>query len=207
MKMFGVPKYTVNTEATPSSRGHPEKPRPHRSDRCLSTVWPVPTPIGFCSGEHLGEFAVVPCWVWVGLELSRHVWCFGAFWPGPIWPVCCTGLTDVVLFYRSHQISPAGTSLTRGAHRPDRRRSVRLEFLCSAAFSGLWGWELVPRSSSTLVAAWAWPTSVVSRRRVLEAVFILLEHPSPSRRIFIDSHSLPPLWFVVSVLHLVHSKA
>jgi hypothetical protein len=28
---------------------------------------------------------------------------------------------------------------------------------------------------------------------VLEAVFILLEFPSPSRRIFIGSHSLPPL--------------
>jgi hypothetical protein len=37
---------------------------------------------------------------------------------------------------------------------------------------------------------------------VLEAVFILLEFLSPSRRIFIGSHSLPPLWFTVSVLHL-----
>jgi hypothetical protein len=35
---------------------------------------------------------------------------------------------------------------------------------------------------------------------VLEAVFILLEFPSPSRRIFIGSHSLPPLWFAVPVL-------
>jgi hypothetical protein len=35
---------------------------------------------------------------------------------------------------------------------------------------------------------------------VLEALFILLEFPSPSRRIFIGSHSLPPLWFAVSVL-------
>jgi hypothetical protein len=34
---------------------------------------------------------------------------------------------------------------------------------------------------------------------VLEAAFILLEFPSPSRRIFIGSHSLPPLWFAVSV--------
>jgi hypothetical protein len=34
----------------------------------------------------------------------------------------------------------------------------------------------------------------------LEAVFILLEPPSPSRIIFIGSHSLP-LWFAVSVLH------
>jgi hypothetical protein len=38
---------------------------------------------------------------------------------------------------------------------------------------------------------------------VLEAVFVLLELPSPSRRIFIGSHSLPPLWFAVSVLHLL----
>jgi hypothetical protein len=63
---------------------------------------------------------------------------------------------------------------------------------------------LAPRSSGTPVATWAWPTWVVSRRRVLEAVFILLEFPSPSRRIFIGSHSLPPLWFAVSVLQLVH---
>jgi hypothetical protein len=35
---------------------------------------------------------------------------------------------------------------------------------------------------------------------VLEAVFILLEPLSPSRRFFIGSHSLPPLWFAVSVL-------
>jgi hypothetical protein len=41
------------------------------------------------------------------------------------------------------------------------------------------------------VATWAWPTWVVSRRRVLEAVFILLEFSSPSRRICIGSHSLP----------------
>jgi hypothetical protein len=54
------------------------------------------------------------------------------------------------------------------------------------------GWVLVPRSSGTPVATWAWPTWVVSRRRVLEAAFILLEFPSPSRRIFIGSHSLPP---------------
>jgi hypothetical protein len=51
---------------------------------------------------------------------------------------------------------------------------------------------LVPRSSGTPVATWAWPTWVVSRRRVLEAVFVLLEFSSPSRRIFIGSHSLPP---------------
>jgi hypothetical protein len=65
------------------------------------------------------------------------------------------------------------------------------------------GCVLVPGSSGTLVATWAWPTWVVSRRCVLEAVFVLLESPSPSRKIFIGSHSLPPLWFAVSVLQVV----
>jgi hypothetical protein len=65
------------------------------------------------------------------------------------------------------------------------------------------GCVLVPRSSGTPVATWAWPTWVVSRRCVLEAVFILLEFPSPSRIIFIGSHSLPPLWFAVSVHHVL----
>jgi hypothetical protein len=36
---------------------------------------------------------------------------------------------------------------------------------------------------------------------VLEAAFVLLEFSSPSRRIFIGSQSLPPLWFAISVLH------
>jgi hypothetical protein len=66
---------------------------------------------------------------------------------------------------------------------------------------------LVPRSSNTSVAAWAWLTWVVSQRRVLEVVFILLESPSPSRRIFIGSHSLPPLWFAVSVLQSCPGRA
>jgi hypothetical protein len=39
---------------------------------------------------------------------------------------------------------------------------------------------------------------------VLEAVFVLLEFPSPSRRIFIGSHSLPPLLIAVSVLHALN---
>jgi hypothetical protein len=51
---------------------------------------------------------------------------------------------------------------------------------------------LVPMFSSTPVATWTQPIWVVSQRRVLEAVFILLESSSPSRRIFIGSHSLPP---------------
>jgi hypothetical protein len=42
---------------------------------------------------------------------------------------------------------------------------------------------------------------------VLEVVFILLEFRFPLRRIFIGSHSLPPLWFAVSVLHGVVAAA
>jgi hypothetical protein len=68
------------------------------------------------------------------------------------------------------------------------------------------GCVLVPRSCGTPVATWAWSTWVVSRRRVLEVVFILLEFPSPLRRIFICSHSLPPLWFAVSVLQVVSEQ-
>jgi hypothetical protein len=83
----------------PAGAVHPEKPRPHRSDQCLSPVWPVQPLLGFCSGEHLGVFVAVPCCccvrVWVVLELDRPVWCFGAFWLGPVWPVCYTGLTGV----------------------------------------------------------------------------------------------------------------
>jgi hypothetical protein len=90
--------------------------------------------------------------------------------------VVLTGLTDV-------------GQLTRG-----------LVFRC---ILGSEGCVLVPRSSGTPVATWAWTTWVVSRRRVLEVVFVLLESPSPSKRIFISSHSLPPLWFAVSVLHKV----
>jgi hypothetical protein len=67
------------------------------------------------------------------------------------------------------------------------------------------GCVLVRRSSGTPVATWARPTWVVSRRRVLEAVFILLEFPCPSRKIFIGSHSLPPVWFAVSVLQALRS--
>jgi hypothetical protein len=68
---------------------------------------------------------------------------------------------------------------------------VRLEFFVLLR-SRVCEVGLVPRSSSTPAATWAWPTGVVNRRRVLEAVFILLKPPSPSRRIFIGSHSLPP---------------
>jgi hypothetical protein len=54
----------------------------------------------------------------------------------------------------------------------------------------------VPRTSSTSVATWFRQTEGRSVERVILGVrpseFILLEFQSPSRRIFISSHSLPP---------------
>jgi hypothetical protein len=66
------------------------------------------------------------------------------------------------------------------------------------------GCLFVPWSSAIPVATWAWPFWVVSRRRLFEAVFILLEFPSPPRRIFIGSHSLPP--FLVRRIGLSQRK-
>jgi hypothetical protein len=95
------------------------------------------------------------------------------------------------------------TGLTDAGHQSDRCSTGNkpCKFpLCVLVSFGSEGCLFGSRSSSTPVAAGAWPTWVVSRRRVLEAVFVLLESPSPSRIIFIGSHSLPPLWFTVSVL-------
>jgi hypothetical protein len=120
--------------------------------------------------------------------------CFGGvFVLGPrevneaLWNACCaaaaaTGLTGTV--HRSDW-----------CHRSDRcsTGSKPCKFpMCVLVCCSSEGCVLIPRSSGTPVATWAWPTWVVSRRRVLEDVFVLLESPSPLRRIFIGSHSLPP---------------
>jgi hypothetical protein len=56
----------------------------------------------------------------------------------------------------------------------------------------------VPKTSSTPMATWFWQTEGTSAERVISRVqlseFILSEFLSPSSRIFIGSHSLPPLW-------------
>jgi hypothetical protein len=53
----------------------------------------------------------------------------------------------------------------------------------------------VPRTSSTAVATWFWQTEGRSAEHVIlgfrPSEFILSEFQSHSRRIFIDSHSLP----------------
>jgi hypothetical protein len=55
-----------------------------------------------------------------------------------------------------------------------------------------------PKTSSTPVATWFWQTEGRSAEFVISGVrpskFILLEFQSPSRRILIGSHSLPPFW-------------
>jgi hypothetical protein len=103
-----------------------------------------------------------------------------------------TGLTGVEPLSESGLVSPVGTGLTGGAHRSDRCWSVDSRFGVPLRSRVGRVCVLVPRSSGTPVATWPWPIWVVSRRRVLEAEFILLELSSPSRRFFIGSHSLPP---------------
>jgi hypothetical protein len=200
----------------PAGAVHPELPRLHRSDRCSWPVWPVRATCGIC----LGWTAWLMClWVLVLLVSSWSVWSwFVMFYVGFSFRAGC--VLGVFLFQgleKSLRLSetlvvrllwplawPAlSTGLTDAGHRSDRcsTGSKPCKFpLCVLVCFGPEGCLLVSRSSSTSVAAWAWPTWVVSRRRVLEVVFVLLDSPSPSRRIFIGSHSLPPLWFAVSVL-------
>jgi hypothetical protein len=89
-----------------------------------------------------------------------------------------TGLTAMEPLSESCSVSPAGTGLTGGAHRSDRCWLVDSRFCVPLRSRVGRVCVLVPRSSGTPVAMWAWPTWVVSQRRVLEVVFILLEFPS-----------------------------
>jgi hypothetical protein len=107
-----------------------------------------------------GQLACLVIWGLSGCD--RSYWCVAPAWPvwshlvevakfhqrGPVWPVVLTGLTGVGQW-------------TRG--------------LVFRNVLGSEGCVLVPRSSGTPVATWAWPTWVVSRRRVLEAMLILLD--------------------------------
>jgi hypothetical protein len=127
--------------------------------------------------------------------------CFGGgFVPEPrevteaFWNACCAVAVATGLTALSTGLTGV-TGLTGAGHWSDRcdTGSKPCKFpLCVLVCFGSEGCVLVHRSSGTPVATWAWPTWVVSRRRVLEVVFILVEFPSPSRRIFIGSHSLPP---------------
>jgi hypothetical protein len=87
--------------------------------------------------------------------------------------VCLSGLTGVEPLSESCSVSPAGTGLTGGAHRSDWCGSEDSRFGVPLRSRVGRVCVLVPRSIGTPVATWAWLTWVVSRRRVLEAVFIL----------------------------------
>jgi hypothetical protein len=66
--------------------------------------------------------------------------------------------------------------------------SVAAQVACSATFSIRFLCVLVPRNNSTPVAKWPWPTWVVELEKSFgQAVFDLLEKPSPSRIILIGS--------------------
>jgi hypothetical protein len=198
----------------PAGVDHPELPRLHRSDRCPWPVWPVRVTCGICLGWTawlvclwvlvllVSSWSLSSCFVrfCVGFFLPCRLCFGGVFVPGPrevteaLWNACyaadvATGLAGIV--HRSDRV----TGLTGAGHRSDRcstgNKSCKFPLCVLVCFSSE-GCVLVPRSSSTSVAAWSWPTWVVSRRRVLEAMFVLLESSSPSRRIFIGSHSLLP---------------
>jgi hypothetical protein len=74
----------------------------------------------------------------------------------PLWNTCCAAIV--------------ATGLTGSVHRSDRcsigSKTCKFQ-LCVLVCFGSGGCMLVPRSSSTLEAAWAWPTWVVSRRRLV----------------------------------------
>jgi hypothetical protein len=66
--------------------------------------------------------------VWVSLEVGWPVWRFGGFQAYTGLTGVSTGLTGVEPLSGSRQVSPAGTSLTGGAHRSDRCWSVDSRF-------------------------------------------------------------------------------
>jgi hypothetical protein len=65
--------------------------------------------------------------------------------------------------------------------------------LCVFLSFGSEGCVLVPRTSSNPVATWSWSTLVVELETCVGSRVHLVGPLSPSRRIFISSHSLPPL--------------
>jgi hypothetical protein len=133
----------------------------HRSDQCRLLV-------EFCSGECLGVFFVVSCCYYFKFGLfGSSVGLFGGFgisWLGPVWPASYTDLTGVVGFCESSQVLPGCSSRDRSNRycspfRPLQSSGARVA--CSAAFSSRCRWLLVPRTSSTSLVAWSWPTWVV----------------------------------------------
>jgi hypothetical protein len=74
-----------------------------------------------------------------------------------------TGLTGVGAFMwkSSSPICPDETGLTGESDQSDRCWSGADRVALSVAFSSRFRWLLAPRTSSTAVATWSWPTWVV----------------------------------------------
>jgi hypothetical protein len=82
-------------------------------------------------------------------------------------------------------------------HRQQTVQVSAVRLVCFGSESCL----LVPKSSSTPVAAWAWPTWVVSRRRVGSCVCLVGVSTSFEKNFYqLPFTPPPPLWFAVSVL-------
>jgi hypothetical protein len=113
--------------------------------------------------------------VWSVLELSRSVWWIWDFltWAGLTaelyWPDRCRGLlwkfsNFAMLLQQGPVWSVLLTSLTSA--------SQCARVASSAAFSSWCRWLLVPRTSSTPMATWSWPTWVVESEMCVEDVFV-----------------------------------
>jgi hypothetical protein len=118
--------------------------------------------VRFCVGFSFRAGCIFRVFLFQGLEKSLRLsgtLVVRMLWP-PALPALPTGLTGV-------------TGLTGAGHRSDRcsTGSKPCKFpLCVLVCFGSGGCLLVPRSSSTSVAAWTWPTWVVSRRRVFRSL-------------------------------------
>jgi hypothetical protein len=99
-------------------------------------------------------------------------------------------------------------------HTRSNRPLWTVGFRVVSVVVGAWVLRLLivfaPRTSNTLVATWFRQTEGRSAERVIFRVrmieFILLEFQSPSRRISIGSHSLPPLWSPNRSFKWYHSR-
>jgi hypothetical protein len=88
------------------------------------------------------------------------------------------------------------TGLTDAGHRSDRvaRVESRASFRCVVRefWFGRLCVALVPRTSSTPMAMWSWPTSVVESETCVGSRIHLVGASISFEKNFIGSHSLPP---------------
>jgi hypothetical protein len=134
-------------------------------------VWPVPTPcwvlIGWTFWWVRLSFGLLLFRVWVFWSSGGWYLGFGISRLGLVWLVSCTGLTGVGAFLWKSSSLAGVTRCVSGGCRVIRPWpvwpvwSVAAQVACSVAFSSRFQWLLVPRTSSTSVVTWSWPTCVV----------------------------------------------